>query len=231
MPSKPPQPPRPDTRPDIRPDIRLRAPLERLAERDPDIARAYAEAGLPPVRGSPTGFPGLLRIIVAQQVSTASAAAILGRLAQQLPDLTPAAFLTLDEAAHRAIGLSRAKSRYATALAQAMTEGGLSHRRLARLDDAGVLAALTALPGFGRWSAECYLLFALKRPDVMPAGDLALQVAAQRLKGLAARPGEKALYALAESWRPHRSAAARFLWHFYRHQGVPELAKAPDPKS
>lgn len=207
-----------------RPDPRLRAPLEALAARDPDIARAYAEAGLPPVRSSPTGFPGLLRIIVAQQVSTASAAAILGRLHQHLPALTPEAFLGLDEAAHRAIGFSRAKSRYAVALAEAMAGGDLSHRRLARLDDAGVLAALTALPGFGRWSAECYLLFALKRPDVMPAGDLALQVAAQRLKGLAERPNEKRLYALAEAWRPHRSAAARFLWHFYRHQGVPDLA-------
>jgi len=210
-----------------RPDPRLAQPLAELSARDPDIARAFTAAGLPPVRSSPTGFPGLLRIIVAQQVSTASAAAILGRLRERLPALTPEAFLGLDEAAHRAIGFSRAKSRYAIALAEAMAEGGLSHRRLARLDDAAVLQALTALPGFGRWSAECYLLFALRRPDVMPAGDLALQVAAGRLKRLAERPSEKQLVAMSEAWRPHRSAAARFLWHFYRHQGVPELADPP----
>jgi DNA-3-methyladenine glycosylase II len=208
-----------------RPDTRLAQPLAALAARDPDIARAFATAGLPPVRSSPTGFPGLLRIIVAQQVSTASAAAILGRLRARLPALTPEAFLALDEAEHRAVGFSRAKSRYAIALAEAMASGTLSHRRLARLDDAGVLAALSALPGFGRWSAECYLLFALRRPDVMPAGDLALQVAAGRLKNLAARPSEKQLLAMSEAWRPHRSAAARFLWHFYRHPGVPDLAQ------
>ncbi len=207
-----------------RPDPTLAAPLAALSAVDPDIRRAFAEAGLPPVRSSPTGFPGLLRIIVAQQVSVASAAAILGRLQQQLPAVTPDAFLTLDEAAHRAIGFSRAKSRYAIALAEAMVGGGLSHRRLALQDDAAVLESLTALPGFGRWSAECYLLFALKRPDVMPAGDLALQVAAGRLKRLAQRPSEKELVAMSEAWRPHRSAAARFLWHFYRHQGVPDLA-------
>lgn len=214
-----------------RPDPKLAAPLKALAAIDADIAHAYAEAGLPPVRSSPTGFPGLLRIIVAQQVSVASAAAILGRLQQAIPEMTPEAFLTLDEPAHRAIGFSRAKSRYAIALAEALTDGRLSHRRLARQDDAGVLEALTALPGFGRWSAECYLLFALKRPDVMPAGDLALQVAAQRLKRLERRPSEKELVAMSEPWRPHRSAAARFLWHFYRHQGVPDLATSPGKRS
>jgi len=207
-----------------RPDRRLAPPLAELAARDREIAAAFAVAGLPPVRSSPTGFPGLLRIIVAQQVSTASAAAILGRLQQRLPALTPEGFLALDEAAHRAVGFSRAKSRYAVALAEALASGQLSHRRLARLDDAAAVAALTALPGLGRWSAECYLLFALRRPDVMPAGDLALQAAAGRLKGLARRASEKELVAMSEAWRPFRSAAARFLWHFYRHQGVPDLA-------
>lgn len=203
------------------PDPALAPALEALAARDPDIARAYAAAGLPPRRSSPSGFPGLLRIIVAQQVSVASASAIMGRLTQRLPRLTPAAFLALPESAHRAAGLSRAKSRYALALAEALQARRLTHAGLRRLDDEAVIAAITALPGFGRWSAECYLLFAMQRPDVLPAGDLALQAAAARLKGLEARPSEKALRALAADWAPHRSAAARFLWHFYRHQGLP----------
>ncbi len=203
------------------PDPSLAPALQALAARDPDIASAFAAAGLPPRRSSPTGFPGLLRLIVAQQVSVASASAIMGRLTQRLPRLTPAAFLALPESEHRAVGLSRAKSRYALSLAEAMQARRLTHRGLQGLDDEAATAAITALPGFGRWSAECYLLFAMRRPDVMPAGDLALQAAVTRLKGLPARSSEKALRDLAENWAPHRSAAARFLWHFYRHQGLP----------
>jgi len=98
--------------------------------------------------------------------------------------------------------------------------GALDLDGLAGRDDDAALAALTALKGIGRWTAEIYLLFALERPDVWPAGDLALCVAAQHLKRLDARPDEASMRALGEGWRPHRSAAARFLWHLYRHPGV-----------
>jgi DNA-3-methyladenine glycosylase II len=204
------------------PDETLRPALEALAARDPDIARAYAACGLPPVRRRAPGFAGLLHIICAQQVSAASAAAMIGRLDAAARPLDPGSFLALDDAALRAIGFSRAKVRYGRALAEDVLAGRIDVDGLARMDEAAAVAHLCRAKGIGRWTAEIYLLFALGRPDVWPADDLAVQVAAQRLKGLAARPGRAAMLALAEPWRPYRSAAARFLWHLYRHPGVPE---------
>ncbi len=205
------------------PDPKLAAPLAALADCDPDLARALGDCGLPPRRKSPAGFPGLLRIIVSQQVSTASAAAILAKLKTRMPRATPQAFLKLGEAELVASGFSRAKMRYATALAEDLLARRLDLRALDLMEDEAAIQHLTAAKGIGRWSAEIYLLFSLGRPDIMPAGDLALQVAAQRMKQLAQRPDDKALRALAERWRPHRSAAARFLWHAYRHPGLPDL--------
>lgn len=203
-------------------DDALRPALEALAARDPDIARHYAACGLPPVRRRPLGFSGLLQIVVAQQVSAQSAAAIIGRLTAAARPLTPEAFLALDETALRAIGLSRQKMRYGRALAEDVVAGRIDFRAVRRMDDETAIAHLVQAKGIGRWSAEVYLLFALQRPDVWPADDLAVQVAAQKLKGLSDRPRGDAMRALAEPWRPFRSAAARFLWHIYRHPGLPE---------
>ena len=205
-----------------RPDETLRPALEALAARDPDIARHYALCGLPPLRRRPVGFAGLAQIIAAQQVSAASANAIIGRLEAALRPLTAEGFLELDEAALKAIGLSRPKMRYCRALAEDLLAGRIDLDGLDGLDDEAAIEHLTRAKGIGVWSAEVYLLFALRRPDVWPAGDLAVQVAVQRLKGLEARPNDAEMRALAEPWRPHRSAAARFLWHLYRHPGLPE---------
>ena len=205
-----------------RPDKSLRPALEALAARDPDIARHYEACGLPPVRRQKTGFAGLLRIIMAQQVSAASAAALNARLAAAATPLTPSSFLALDDAALRRIGLSRPKMRYGRALAEDVQSRRIDLSRLARLGDEEAIAHLVQAKGVGRWTAEIYLLFALRRPDVWPADDLAVQTAAQRLKGLETRPRGEVMRALAEPWRPYRSAAARFLWHLYRHPGVPD---------
>lgn len=209
-------PPRP------RPDECLRPPLEALAARDPDIARHYAACGLPPRRRRPLGFAGLLQIILAQQVSAHAARAIIARLGAAARPLTPRRFLALDDADLRRIGLSRQKVRYGRALAGDVLAGRIDLRGLVRLEDETAIAHLVRAQGVGRWTAEIYLLFALARPDVWPADDLAVQTAAQRLKGLAARPGRAEMVQLAEPWRPYRSAAARFLWHLYRHPGVPD---------
>ena len=205
-----------------RPDESLRPALEALAARDADIARQFAACGLPPVRRHQTGFGGLLRIIMAQQVSTASAAAITARLNAAVRPLTPSGFLALNDDALRRIGLSGQKIRYGRALAEDVLERRIDLRRLHRLDDDEAIAHLTQAKGVGHWTAEIYLLFALRRPDVWPAGDLAVQVALQRLKNLETRPDATAMRALGEAWRPHRSTAARFLWHFYRHAGIPD---------
>lgn len=202
------------------PDQSLRPALEALAERDPDIAGAYVRCGLPPVRSSPEGFPGLLHVIVCQQVSAAAGRAILGRLEAAVRPLTPRRLLKLDDEALRRVGLSRAKMRYCRGLAEDLASGRLDLAAVHALDDDDAIERITRVRGLGRWSAECYLLFALKRPDVWPAGDLAVRTAMQRLKGLADRPTTREMDRLAEPWRPHRSAAARFLWHYYRHPGL-----------
>lgn len=118
------------------------------------------------------------------------------------------------------IGLSRQKMRFARALAEAVKSKALDLDALAEMDDAQALAALIAIDGIGPWTAEVYLLFALGRPDVMPAGDLALLIAAQRLKQLDIRPRPRDLLELAEPWRPWRSIGARFLWHYYRNAPI-----------
>jgi len=202
------------------PDESLRPALDALAERDRDLAAAYAHCGLPPVRSSPDGFAGLLHCIVCQQVSAASGRAILGRLEAAVRPMTPQRLLKLDDEALRAVGLSRPKMRYCRGLAEDLASGRLDLATVHALDDAEAIERITEVKGLGRWSAECYLLFALKRPDIWPADDLAVQTAMQRLKSLAARPKTKEMDRLAEPWRPYRSAAARLLWHYYRHPGL-----------
>lgn len=202
--------------------------LDALCAADPDIARARARIGDPVPRLRAPGFATLLRIVTAQQLSTRAAAAIWGRLEARLGgSVTPAGFLGLGEGELRAIGFSLRKAVYGRELAGLVTTGALPLDELERLDDEAVVARLAALRGFGRWSAEIYCLFALGRGDCLPADDLALQVAAMRLKRLPARPAAKALRALAEPWRPWRGAAAVFLWHYYGSATLDEARPAP----
>lgn len=187
-----------------------------LAAGDRDLAWVVDRFGPPVPRRRKQGFATLMLLILEQQVSLASARATYRRLEVRLDGaLEPDRFLALDDAALRSAGLSRQKARYGRALAGAVVDGGLRLDRLARLDDDEVRARLTAITGIGAWTADVYLMMALRRPDIWPVGDLALAVAAQRVKGLAARPGPEALTALGEPWRPWRAVAARILWHYY----------------
>lgn len=213
--------PPPQTQPQA--DESLRPALEALAERDPDIARALADCGLPPIRQQDPGFKTLLRNIIAQQVSTALASAIIGRLLAAAKPLTPKTFLALDDGTLREIGFSRQKVAYGRSLAEGVQSGTIDLGGLAAMADEEAIEHLIQAKGIGRWTAEVYLLFAMGRPDIWPVGDLAVCVAAQRLKGLADRPSPTEMQDLGAPWRPYRSAAARFLWHFYRHQGVPDI--------
>ena len=181
-----------------------------LAAREARFAEALALTGVLPLRRRADGFAALLDAIVSQQVSVASAAAVWRRL--EAAGLTGAAAMAVaDDAALRAVGLSRQKMRYARALALA----DLDFAGLRGVPDAGVIAALVALPGIGTWTAEIYAMFSLGRADVFAPGDLALQEAARLLFGLPARPSERALRAMAETWSPWRSVAARLLWAYY----------------
>jgi DNA-3-methyladenine glycosylase II len=154
-------------------------------------------------------------LVLEQQVSLASAKAAFDRLAARLGAVTPEGVLSLGDEELRADGFSRQKTRYARALAAAVTEGALDLDGLAALDDESARQTLVALPGIGPWTADVYLLSALRRPDVWPTGDLALQEAARVVKGLPQRPSPDALEELAEPWRPYRATAARLLWHHY----------------
>jgi DNA-3-methyladenine glycosylase II len=195
---------------------RLHAAVDALATSDQDVARALARIGYPPPRRREPSFATLAHIVLAQQVSVASAAAVWRKLEGALGgDVTAERFLTLGDPELRAIGFSGRKAAYVRGLAEALVADGLDLASLALLDEEEAIAAITRLKGFGRWSAEIYLLFALGRPDAFPADDLAVQVAYQRLKRLDARPAAKALRALVEPWRPFRGAGANFLWHYY----------------
>ena len=189
--------------------------LDRLASLDPDLRRGLAEVGYPPPRIRPPGFETLLSIIVSQQISTAAAAAIMQRLRELLPSMRPVALLELPDGALRAAGLSVPKAGYAVGLARAIAERQLAPERFDCLEDAAVIEAITALKGFGVWSAEIYLMFALRREDVFPAGDLALRAALQRLRRLDDKLDEKRARELAGEWSPYRSAGSLFLWHYY----------------
>ena len=193
----------------------LQRALRHLAKADRDFARAIDEVGPPLPRKRPAGFMGLLNVIVAQQVSTHAAKAISARLDAALEAKTPQAFLKLTDADLRAVGFSRQKVVYGRDLAAAFLDGRLSMPKLRKQSDEDAIAAITSVKGLGVWSAEVFLLFSLRRPDVLPAHDLGLIVAAQRMKRLKERPSPKQLREIAEPWRPYRSYAARMLWHYY----------------
>jgi DNA-3-methyladenine glycosylase II len=194
---------------------RLHESLAALAAIEPAFARGIDRVGLPPPRISEPGYATLLRTIVGQQVSVASARAVWGRLETVLGDIADPARISLaSDEALRAAGLSRQKSCYARSLSGLVVSGELDLAALPA-DDEAALAALTRIKGIGRWSAEIYLLFAEGRPDIWPAGDLAVQIEVGRILGLDERPSEKLTRALAEGWRPHRGAAAIFAWHHY----------------
>jgi len=193
----------------------LRTSLDALAAREKGFARALDQAGYPAPRLRERGYTTLLRTIVGQQVSVAAAASMWAKLEAKLgPACAPDALLAEDFDSLRACGLSRQKQGYARSLAELVLSGALPLDALPE-DDEEAIAYLTQVKGIGRWSAEIYLLFAEGRPDIWPAGDLAVQEGVKRILLLDTRPAEKATRALTEEWRPHRGAAAIFTWHYY----------------
>jgi DNA-3-methyladenine glycosylase II len=206
------------------PPAHARRALNALIREDHDLATILERVGPLPWRTRTPGFPGLLQAIVAQMISNQAAAAIWGRLRALPAALEPEGLLSLPDDSLRGAGLSRPKVAHARILAAAFLDGSLNAAALEAMDDDGVVATIAAVKGLGVWTAEIYLLFALQRLDVFPAGDIALAAAAADLKGLATRPDPKALRVLAETWRPARSLAARLLWHYWRHlTGRPAL--------
>jgi DNA-3-methyladenine glycosylase II len=194
----------------------LNAALDTLAGIEPAFAVALQRAGYPAPRVRDRGYATLLRTIMGQQVSVAAAQSIWNKLEAQLGDLTdPATIAAASDEQLRAAGLSRQKASYARSLAEEVTSGRLDFAQLSK-DDEEAIAQLVQIKGIGRWSAEIYLLFAEGRPDIWPAGDLAVQIEIGRILGHDERPPEKLMRELAEAWRPHRGAAAILAWHHYK---------------
>ena len=189
--------------------------LRYLTGRDADLRMVVKRLGPPPMWAREPGFHTLIHIILEQQVSLASARAAYERLLAAVSPLTPARFLKLGDAELKAIGFSRQKTSYGRNLALTIIEGRLDINALGSMDDSTVRSELMKVSGIGLWTADIYLLMALLRPDVWPGGDLALAVAAQKIKKLERRPKPEELTAMSADWQPWRAIAARILWHYY----------------
>ena len=205
----------------------LKASIDALGKIEPAFKSAQKRIGYPQPRIRDRGYQTLLTAIVGQQVSIKAAAAILARVETATGGTgDPANIARTSDADLRAAGLSRQKIAYVKSLAEDVLSGRLDFEALPR-DDEEAIAAMTHVKGIGRWTAEVYLLFAEGRPDIFPAGDLAVQIEVGRILGLPERPTEKQVRELAEPWRPHRGAAAIFAWH---HRHVSPIYAVFDPR-
>jgi len=185
-----------------------------LAIVDPHLRLVYEKYGSPPMWNRSPGFATLLQIILEQQVSLASAKACFDKLNNVLGNVTPESLLTLNDAELKAVGFSRQKTTYGRHLAQAVIDNQIDLDGLQSLSDSDAKTELTKLKGVGEWTSDIYLLMAMLRPDVMPKGDIALHSAWHKLSG-DPRPTSDEFIEMAVKWAPHRSVAARLLWHYY----------------
>lgn len=189
--------------------------LAALTALDPRFGALHVRAGKVPIRRLEPGFRGLFWVICGQQISTAACRAIFARCETAVGILSAECLAAAEDAVLKAAGLSAPKIRTLRAVSAAILAGDVILDGLAQMEAEAAIAHLSAVKGIGRWTAEVYLLFALGHPDIFPAGDLALKEAARIAFALPERPAEKTLAALAQDWRPHRSAAARLLWAYY----------------
>ncbi len=186
-----------------------------LAARDNDLALLLETNGVPPLWARKPCFSTLIHIILEQQVSLASAKAMYNRLVDNLVPFTPNCFLEAGSSHLRSLGLTRQKSAYCINVAEAILADQLDLKSLSKMDDLAVVERLTRIKGIGTWTANIYLLMALRRPDIWPSGDIALANTVRNVKGLQGYPPQTTLLEIAETWRPFRSVAARMLWHHY----------------
>jgi len=196
-------------------ELTLARAARTLAQRDKDLASILKKFGPPPLWARRPGFSTLVKIILEQQVSLASAASTFARLRKNVVPFHPTRMIELGEAHLKSLGLTRQKTAYCLHLAQSLTDKRLRLSQLSRMSDAEAKAALLEIKGLGAWSADVYLLMALRRPDIWPVNDLALAIAVTKLKRLSSRPNSNQLSELADTWRPYRSVAARMLWQYY----------------
>jgi DNA-3-methyladenine glycosylase II len=189
--------------------------ISELSRIDRDLAAVVEKYGVPSLWVREPGFPTLVYIILEQQVSLASARALFEKLQKTVRPLTPGRFLKLTPVEMRVMGFSRQKTHYTRLLAEAIQRRQFLLHKLHELEDHHVREQLVALKGVGNWTADIYLLSALRRPDIWPIGDLALATAVQEVKGLRKRPSPEKLEKMSAPWKPWRAVAARLFWHAY----------------
>jgi DNA-3-methyladenine glycosylase II len=189
--------------------------VNELSGRDTALGRVVDQYGPPPMWGRKPGFAALVKIILEQQVSLTSAEAVFLRLQSAVPEITAEHILALSVDGLRELGFTRQKAGYCEGLAKSVKCGNMNLARLAKMSDSDAYNTLLKQKGIGPWTANVYLLMALKRPDIWPDGDLALAESARRVKKLEERPAYEHLSTMAQKWRPWRSVAARILWHNY----------------
>ena len=194
---------------------RLAHAAKELAMLDSDMARLLKNHGAPPLWGRKPGFATLVRIILEQQVSLASADAMYRRLISAIQPITPESIIDAGALHLRSFGVTRQKAAYFINLAEAIQSGALDLHSLSKESDEKAIEKLVGVKGVGPWTAKIYLLMVLRRPDVWPVGDVALATAVKNLRGWQSRPTQPELTEIAKAWRPHRATAARMLWHYY----------------
>jgi DNA-3-methyladenine glycosylase II len=213
----------------IHTDADLDAGMAALVASDPRLAAVLAKAGMSKLRRRPAGFPGLCAIICAQQLSTASAAAIWGRLTAAFDPMHHDNVRQARAGKLARLGLSKPKIKTIKAIGTAIAKGEIDLDAVGNMPADDAHAALIALHGIGPWTADIYLLFCLGHADAWPAGDLALQEAARIAFNLRKRPSAKDMVKLADVWRPRRGVAAHLLWNYYhavkRRDGAPISSK------
>lgn len=200
----------------IRRKADIRRGLEWLVAADARLGDILAVAGEVPLRLAEPGLGGLVSIVIAQQVSVASADAIEARLRGLVDPFDAATLLAAGEETWRRAGLSRPKQRTIAAICEAVATRTLDLEGVPAMRHADAIGHMTAVRGIGPWTAEIYLLFCAGHPDIFPAGDLALQEAVRLAFRMRKRPPEEKLRRLAERWSPWRGVAARLLWSYYR---------------
>jgi len=191
----------------------LAAAAASLAERDRHLGAIYQKHGAPPMWARRPGFDTLLRILLEQQVSLRSARSMYERLRSFIDPFDAVTFIGCGEQYLRSLGMTRQKAHYAIQIAEAFTNGKL--KTVGRMNDEAAFSTLTEIKGVGPWTANIYLLMALRRPDIWPDGDLALANSVRQLRKLKQRPSVSELARIADRWRPYRSVAARMLWQYY----------------
>ncbi len=202
-------------RPETLTDATYLRGISQLSARDSALAGILSRWGNPPFWFHTPGFPGIVNAILAQQVSLESAQATFSKLENALSLVDPAEFLTLDDDTLRTIGFSRQKAGYVRGIANGILAGEIDLKAVQSMENDKARQSLMMVRGIGIWTADTYLLFALRRADVWPSGDLALAKAIQELRGWKALPDREMVDRLAEDWRPWRAVAARILWHHY----------------